>query len=328
MNDIMQARCLLLQQNRQAVKRAWFWAGSLMQLCCASVYTLQDRQTDEESLTHCKRLIKSRVGAFSSLRGNVECVLAARMDLSGHPEQTLSGTLDAYQALRQRFHASGFLPLGALSMSEAASPTRFEELADRARDLYDRMRGMHPILTASEDTPLCVLLALSGKQPELLLADAEACYRQLKPAFPLSGDAVQTLSLVLALSPGASGEKSDRVLSLFDALKLQGRKWGTSHELPVLGVLALEGRDPAELAADVIACDQLLASQKGFGPLSITGRQRLMYAGLMAQSAPDATLAGSVVGGSVLSALLAEQAALIAVAAAASASAAAASSNS
>lgn len=328
MEDIFEARCLLLQQNRQAAKRAWFWAGSLIQLCCANVYTLRDRQIDVEALQRCKQLVKERVSVFSCLRGNVECVLAARMDLSGHPEQTLTETLDAYAALRQRFHASGYLPLGALSMSELSSPARFEELAGRARDLYDRMRQTHPILTASEDAPMCVLLALSGKNADLLLEDVEACYQQLKPSFPLCGDSVQTLSLVLALAPGSSEEKTRRVMALFDALKRQGRKWGTTHELSVLGILALQERGPEALAADILTCDQLLARQKGFGPFSISGRQRLMYAGLMAQHALDVPIASDVAIGSALSALLAEQAATIAVTAAISTSVAASSSSS
>ncbi len=328
MEDIFEARCLLLQQNRQAAKRAWFWAGSLIQLCCANVYTLRDRQTDAEALRRCKQLVKDRVSVFSCLRGNVECVLAARMDLSGHPEETLQETLDAYAALRQRFHASGYLPLGALSMSELSSPARFEELAGHARDLYDRMRQTHPILTASEDAPLCVLLALSDKHADLLLDDVEACYQQLKPSFPLCGDSVQTLSLVLALMPGSSAEKSQRVMALFDALKRQGRKWGTTHELSVLGILALQGRDPEALAADILTCDQLLARQKGFGPFSISSRQRLMYAGLMAQPVLDVPAASGVAIGSALSALLAEQAATIGVTAAIGASAAASSASS
>lgn len=283
MEDIFEARCLLLQQNRQAAKRAWFWAGSLIQLCCANVYTLRDRQIDAEALQRCQAACQ-RAGERLFQPARKRRMRAGRADGPVRP----SGA-DAVRDPGRLRRAPAALPCLGLSAAgralheRAVLPRPLRGAYRAARDLYDRMRQTHPILTASEDAPLCVLLALSDKNVDLLLEDVEACYQQLKPAFPLCGNPVQTLSLVLALMPGSSEEKTRRVMALFDALKRQGRKWGTTHELSVLGILALQERDPEALAADILTCDRLLAQQKGFGPFSISGRQRLMYAGLMAQ---------------------------------------------
>ncbi len=84
-----------------------------------------------------------------------------------------------------------------------------------------------------------------------------------------------------------------------------------------------------ELVADVVEIDKWLAGQKGFGVLgSVNKKQRLMYAGLLAQKeAPGAsTMQATAVNGTI-SMLIAQQIAMCAAIAAGTAAAASAASN-
>ena len=104
----------------------------------------------------------------------------------------------------------------------------------------------------------------------------------MKPQF-FSGNAVQSLSHVLALGDGRAEEKCSRTLLLYDRLKERGYKYGTDYELPTLGVLALSESDLMEIVTEMTDTDDFLAKQKGLGNWSIGRKQRLMYTGMLVQ---------------------------------------------
>ena len=57
---------------------------------------------------------------------------------------------------------------------------------------------LHGRMTSGEDSTFCALIALLDKTDEVLLGDAEECYKILKSNF-FSSNAVQSLSHVLAM---------------------------------------------------------------------------------------------------------------------------------
>lgn len=330
MTDTLNQRLRLLLDSRDTVREVYPMSGGLLHLCAASVYALDGQTAQEERLRTCKTLLKKRVSAFSYFRGAVEEPMAALIDVSGRPEQALEDCLRVYELLKQDFHSSPYLPLTAFSLVRLAPQARQEELARRTRALYERMKREHRFLTSEEDSALCALLALSGQTDDLLIRDIEDCYTRLKPEF-FSANAVQSLSHVLALFPGEAEEKCRRVLALRDAVKAAGRKWGTSYELPTLGIVALCADHPQALAHRVVEADAFLEGQKGFGVFSsVSAAQRLMYAALLVladeRTAPPSALPSTLIS-STVSLLLAQEAALCAaVAATAAASAASCSS--
>lgn len=315
MTDTMTQRLRLLLDSRDVAREVFPMRDGLLHLCAASVYALQGQAAQEERLRACKRLLKDRVGAFSYFRGAVEEPMAALLDVSGQPEQTLEDCLRVYELLKQDFHSSPYLPLTAFSLARLAPQARQEELAHRTRALYERMNREHPFLTSNEDSALCALLALSSQTDDLLIRDIEDCYTRLKPEF-FSANAVQSLCHVMALFPGEAEEKCRRVLALRDAVKAAGRKWGTNYELPTLGIAALCADHPQNLTHHVVEADAFLEAQKGFGVFSsVSAAQRLMYAALLVladeEAAPSPALPSSLIS-STVSLILAQQAALCA----------------
>ena len=113
---------------------------------------------------------------------------------------------------------------------------------------------------------------------------------------------------------GEPENKCQKTMELFQKLKEAGHKYGTSYELPTLGVLAMADGNQDEIAAEMAEIDQWLSEQKGFGFFSsISAKQRLMYAGMIAQQdyINDKMMQSAAVNG-VISLIVAQQAAMCA----------------
>lgn len=327
MNEKTLNNCRELIDNRDRVKSVFPWDSGLIHLCCAGIYSAKGLSVDESVLQDCKQLIKEKVSVFSNFRSTARSPIAAMIATSGNPETTLEKGLQVYELLKKEFWTSTYLPLAAMIIAQIAEPYRYEEIANRTRMIYNRMKSEHPFLTSSEDSAFCALAALSEKSDEELIADMEDCYRLLKENF-FSSNAVQSLSHVLALCDGTAEDKCNRTMDLFDRLKAAGHKYGTDYELPTLGVLAMSGADLQSVAADMMEIDDWLSEQKGFGFFgSITRKQRLMYAGILAQRdyINESTMQTAAVGSTI--ALIVAQEAAMCAAVAASAAATANSSN-
>lgn len=312
MTDMKMDRRELLLNNRDTVKRVFKWDSGMMHLCCANVYTMRGLAVDETSLERAKQLLTDRVGVFSNFRSTARNVLISMLDASGDGEQLMNKSLELYELLKHEFFTSSYLPMVAMLLAEQAAPARWDEIVTRTREIYERMRREHPLLTSSEDCALCALLALSEQNDDDLIARMETAYDALKGMFPMSGDGVQSLSHVLALTPGDMQAKCARVEALVSALKQAGHKWSGGYELPVLGILVQDERSNEELVAEIIRNDDWLKAQKGFGFFSsVTRMQRLMYAALLTQNDTAAAQTAAVNG--VISTIIAQEVAMIAI---------------
>lgn len=320
--------CEQLIENRDRIKSVFSWDGGLMNLTCAGIFTAKGKTVDKLVLQDCKNLLKQKAGVLSNFRSTARSPIAAMLAISSNPEQTLENGLLAYQMLKRDFWTSAYLPLAAMIIAQVAQPSQYEEIASRTRTIYDQMKAKHPFLTSGEDSAFCALMALSEKTDDEMIEDAEQCYQTLKPNF-FSSNAVQSLSHVLALCDGPSDTKCRKTMELFEKLKAAGCKYGTDYELPTLGVLAMSGGNPDEIVQDIVEIDDWLSQQKGFGFFSsITRKQRLMYAGIVAQRdyLNEETMQTAAVNG-MISLIVAQEAAMFAAVAASSAAAASSSSS-
>lgn len=282
MDDATRQTCELLIRNRDLIKKVFRVEENATYMVCSSIYTMKGKEVDPASMKECKSLINKRVGIFNNFRGSGYSSIAAMIDASGRPEETLENGLTAYGLLKEVFFPSEFLAAAAMSIAQLAEPSDFERLSRKTREIYDRMKEQHWFRTSSQDTGLCALLALSDKPAEKIIADAEECYAILKPSF-FSGEAVQSLAHVLALGDGDPKDYCDKTMGLFTRLKDAGHKYGTYYELASLGVLAMAADDFDAVVPEIIEIDEWLKGQKGFGIMStVTKKQRLMYAGMVA----------------------------------------------
>ncbi|MDE7310427.1 MAG: DUF4003 domain-containing protein [Eubacterium sp.] len=283
MKELSQKYGSMLIQNRDTVREAFPWESGQICLASAIIFTMKGKLADEKLLRESKKLIAQKVGVFSNFRGMVKVPTAAILAASGDLDGTLDKGLTVYGLLKKEFWQSSYLPLAAMMIVQMAKEERYEELAARTRRLYDRMRKEHPFLTSSEDSPFCAMLALSNQSDDRLIEDMEKCYKILKQQF-VHVNAVQSLSHVLALFDEPAEVKCEKTMQLYQSLREAGGKYGTNYELPALGVLAMTKVPVKEIVQELMEIDTWLAKQKGFGFWGgITAKQRMMYAGMLAQ---------------------------------------------
>ena len=313
MNERTLARCKNLIKNKETMKSAFAWEDGLTHLACAGIFINKEQTANEEMLLQCKDILKRNTGIFSNFKSTAKPMIVAMLAANENPQLLMERGLKVYDLLKDEFMSSVYLPIAAMIIAQYADEARYAELAQRTRRIYKQMRADHPFLTSGEDSTFCALMALLDKPDEVLLGDAEECYKILKNNF-FSSNAVQSLSHVLAMCDGEPENKCQKTMELFQKLKEAGHKYGTSYELPTLGVLAMADGNQDEIAAEMAEIDQWLSEQKGFGFFSsISAKQRLMYAGMIAQQdyINDKMMQSAAVNG-VISLIVAQQAAMCA----------------
>ena len=322
MRASLSALCGSFIENRDVVKSALPWESQYLYPVCAAVFTDKRRTAEPDRLESCKRLLKAQTGVFSNFRSTAKLAMIAMMAVDGEPERKLTQALQVYDALKGHFWSSPYLPVASMILSDMVEPGQYGEIAARTRRIYELMKNEHPFLTSGEDSVFAAMLALSDRTDEQIVEEAEHCYRLLKPEF-FSGNAVQSLSHVLALRDGWAEDKCSAAMELFDSLKAKGRKYGTGYELATLGVLATLPADHDAVIDDIIETDDFLSGQKGYGFFGIGAKQRLMHAGMIVTSdylGESGAMQTAALGGTI-SLIAAQQAAMCAAIAASSAAA-------
>ncbi len=334
MRPELQELCNLFIQNRDVVKDNFFWESSNFYPIAASIFTDKRIHAREDRLQFCKSIIERETGFLSSFRDYAKLSVISMMAIDDHPEQRLRKGLNVYDKLKDYFWGSSYLPIAAMIIADMVEPERYIELAARTRNIYELMKSEHPFLTSSEDSVFAAMLALSPLTDEQVVDETEKCFTILKKEF-FSGNAVQSLSHVLALCDGAAEEKCKKTMDLYNSLKACDFKYGTSYELATLGVLAMLPVDRVTLINEFSEVDAFLAKQEGYGFWSsITKRERYMHAAMIitssymdeCQNAGVGAMNTAAISGTI-SMVAAQQAAMCAAIAASSA-AASASANS
>lgn len=235
------------------------------------------------------------------------------LSLSPDPEKYMAQMLAVYGELKGVFRGSPYLTVAAAAIAQLAEPQQYEQIAKHTRTIYNRMKNAHPFLTSQEDSAFAALLALSGLDDLHIEQEMARCYAILKPSF-FSGNAVQSLSQVLALGEDPAEQKCRKSLDLFEYLKRRGYKYGTNYELATLGALALLDTDIDLLCGDIMETDNFLKKQKGFGVFGIGAKQRLMYAGMLTMNdyVPNVQTIQIAALNGIVSLIIAQQAALCA----------------
>lgn len=328
MRSSLAGLCSLFIENRDVVKSTFTWESNYMYPVCASIITDKGMQADEGRLIRCKELLNEQTGVFSNFRSTAKLAMIAMMSVDSNPNEKLKNALLVYDNLKEHFWTSQYLPVASMFIADMVEPDLYREKAVQTRRIYELMKNVHPFLTSGEDSIYAAMLALSEQSEEDIVAEAENCYRLLKPEF-FSGNAVQSLSLVLTLCEGSAEEKCNAVMELFRKLKARGYKYGTEYELSTLGVLAMLPAERETIIQDIIETDGFLADQRGYGFFGIGRKQRLMHAGMIVTSdyLKDNHTMQSTATHSAIALIAAQQAAMCAAIAASGAAAAASSSS-
>lgn len=333
MRDSLHTICENFIGNRNTIKNTFIWESSYMYPVCAAIFTEKGLSADAEQMLRCRDLLKAQTGIFSNFRGDGKLAILSMLAVDENPAEKLERSLQVYELLKEHFFSSSYLPIASMVIADMTEPQQYDDIAARTRHIYNLMKQEHPFLTSSEDSVFAALLALSSLTDEQVVQETENCYDYLKTEF-FSGNAVQSLSHVLALGEGTAEEKCRRTMELYKGLKKQGYKYGTSYELATLGILALLPVDADSVMRDITEADDYLSAQRGYGILGLGRKQRLMHAGMLVSAdligqmndQAKMTMNSAAIGGTI-SLIAAQQAAMCAAIAASTAAAANANSN-
>ena len=281
MKETTLKRAEIFVQNKDTLEKVFSLRDNLENLAGAAVLLSRNEPVEEQTIRDCRKILRDQTSIFSSFRDYVEPAAVAELALSDNPEDKMARSMAAFKALRQKFGDSSHLPIAAITMANHAQPFQYEELAQKAREIYVQERKKHPFLTSSEDSAFCTLIAIMGRPAEDVILETENCYQLLKKNF-LDGNAVQALALILALSPEPAEEKCRRTMELFQLMKDKKHKYGTSYELASLGAVSMSATDYDSLSDEIIEVYEWLGRQKGFGFWSmLSDKEKLMYAALI-----------------------------------------------
>ncbi len=293
----------LLSANIDTIRSVFKTEYLSMQILGAFIYTSQNRTADADRLRECRKIMKSKHGFFSDFRGHLQLPLVVKMSMDADPEGYLEGLEETYRTLSQGYklgHESRLM--AALLLYDNAEAADRAQLCGRTRELYNLIRKNHPFLTDQSDMPFAALMAMRGSGEEAQLQDTEACYQILKSRFPLSKNASQTVSHILAISGVPSEEKSERFIRMYDAFKTNKLRL-PDYYMSILAVLVNSDISVEEAVRQTKAHEAALKQMKGFHGLFGVGTQsRRMFAA--ATTAMNNIPENAAVEGAVMSTVL------------------------
>ena len=281
MNEILKSKCDLLIENRNEIKGAFKFEYNVA-CCIASLLCCgKNRKADVDKIKKCKKIIKNKTSMLSNFRGNIFFTTATVLSLNDNPEKLMDDINDVYKMLKDKgFDGSEFLGLAAIIIAQTLDQFEPERIAGKAFKIYKSIKLKHKFLTSSDDYAFTVMLAMNDKTVEEIVEEAERCYLELKKDL-LSGNAVQSLSHVLAMDEKNYEEKCHKVTMIYNKLCDKGYKFGKGSELVTLGVLEMIDCDIDKLVENIAETDEYIKKFTGFG-MSIGKQQRLMYASTLA----------------------------------------------
>ena len=278
MQDELARLCEEFAANRNTVKAAIRGHNRRIYSVCASIFCGRGQTARADVIRDCHELLKEKAGPFSSFRGNLTVPMACLLASGIFPVRHMDMAIRYYDRLVQDFYRTEQLALAAFLLPDMIPEEYLDELIDRSRDIYARMKRAHPFLTSSRDSIFALLLAFSPKRTEEIAAEAEQCYRLLRRLYG-SGGSIRTVSVILSLQNGSPEDKAERLSSMVQALQMRKAKYGKGLELAPLAAMADASVTAQQAAADILAAEAFLAKQKGFR--SMTRRERLMTAAMI-----------------------------------------------
>ena len=205
---------------------------------------------------------------------------AANLSMKEDPKAHFDKVLKIYNVAKKKFNRSEYSALLAILLADLIHEDSCEAVLTRGKELYDQIKMAHPFLTNEQDSVLAGLLALSEKSDTELIDDMEKCFDLLKIKFSHKSS-IQSISHVLALTEGSAREKVEHLNDLYDSLREAGKKFGVYTELSTLAAVSILDNETERVRDRIIAIDDFLSKQKGYGLLGLDKKARLMHATML-----------------------------------------------
>ncbi|MCR4690546.1 MAG: DUF4003 domain-containing protein [Lachnospiraceae bacterium] len=317
MKESIKNKCDLFLRNKETIKKEFKWEHDLMSISAAMVYSGAGKEADVNRIEECRKILEKNTGIFSSLRSELKPVLACKMALASDPMQYFQDVKSVYEKLTKgSFSDSRYLVQAAISICDAGRVAAADDLIAKYKELFKKMSKEHPMITDSGDIVFAMLLTLTSKSVDMIVSEMETCYDYMKKELRIkvSGNEIQGLAEVLALTDGDMEAKCNKVADLYHTFANHGTKYGKDYgEFASLGALIDVEANSDALVDEVLEVADYLKSFKGFGSLSMNQQRRVMFAAMLVADSYETnrTLLSSSTINSTVAAVIAEQVAIM-----------------
>lgn len=330
MNDALQTSINLFVSNTQEARNCFTWQDSLTKRLMALLYMAEHKKLDAESIKDCHKLLKMNTGTFSMFRGNSAYSIAAMLSLKPDKEKLFQNVLQVYDRMKEaKFKSSDYLTIAALLVASGTDNENYSNVIYRAKEFYDGMKSNHMFITGGNDYIFSAMLGLSDIDPKTGTINLEELYQSLKPEFG-GGDGLQMLTQILLLG-GFTKESLNHIVDLSKAFKDEGIRLDRRDTISSLGILSLLPANKNDIVCNVKETYDYLREEKGFGVLSISKQELLVFSTALTSfflldEAKSSIITGAL-SNTITNIILAQQAAMAAIAASSAAAATASSSS-
>ena len=302
MRQSLLERCEAQVRNEEALRKEHRFDFESIVKLAAMMYVNAGREVDVARLKDCKQILKDEVGLFSNFRGYMQYLVQVKMALSDDPSAYIGGVLDVYQRLKQDIKLPGEMAaMAATTIYENCPAEKRDEVVDKTREAYTRMKAQHRFLTGEEDLALIALMIIAGIDPEQAAERAEEIYAILKEHYLPGSDTPQAAAMVLALSDKPVNEKVLNFAELFNACKRAGHATSKDKAMTIYAAYADLDANRDEVVAEIGEVDDWLKGHKGYGALGVGASIRRLFAATIVLE--DRQSAGAVTAASTTSAV-------------------------
>ena len=270
MKDLLEVLCDKYLINLGLITDLYPFEREILYPVCTTVFCAADTEFELDKFTDSLALIKANPQMLSSFRSTMRPLIASWLSVSDDPRGEMEKYLSCYELLKKYFKNSEHLALLSPLLVRIVSEDKTEEYIQRGRNLYDRMKKEHRILTTKEDIAFAVMLAFSDKSDDELVEDMEQSYRILKKS--ADNNSIQTVSHVLAMASGTPEEKCAKFSELYSNMLKKGRKYGKHYELAMLAALTIADFSSSDILSDITDVEAFLLKHKAFSDLSEFGK--------------------------------------------------------
>jgi len=317
MNIQLQNKLELFAENNQSLRGDFIWQNAMAKRLVSLAYSLEGKNIDVEAIKECHGMMKDEVGAFSTFRGNMAVYIAASLSLSGRPRLLLEESLEIYELLKQEgFWASDYLVVTAYEIAANTERNNFEHVVRRSMEFYREMKANIRFHIGQDDYIFAAMLAMSNIDVHAGALKMRHLFSQLKTEFSafIGRGSIVTLAQMLVLGESTC-ECVEHMLKLNRVLRKKKIRLDKTYTVPSMGVLGMLQVDKYAFADDLIEARDYLRGQKGFGVMSVSTQELLLYAVSLITNAYMADADNSVmktgVATSITNLIIAQQVAMI-----------------
>ena len=240
MNPEFTKKLDLLASNRKALNGAFVMEMGMSMVVGSLILAGAGKEADIVKMKEARKILKKKAPVFSAFRDSIELVVVSRMTLADDPEKYFDDLVEVYNMLKKgRIMEDSYYILSAMIICDRNRKDQAEDICARTDEIMRRMSKEHPLLTSSEDLAMAVLLAMTDRDVDRIIADMEECFTYIKKELKIKAEAnsLQSLTQLLALSEGNMKAKCDKVADLFRSFRDHGMKYGTYLEFPALATI-------------------------------------------------------------------------------------------